>query len=101
MMKTISAFNYNNFSNVEAAIRFYIKPLEEACTLIQQAKKERNEKSVSGRNEEKHINHKKRKADGDISNKRSFAQSKVSFGEFLKPTHVLNSDCGELTHILR
>jgi hypothetical protein len=49
---------YSNFSNVEAAIRFHIKPLEEACTMIQQAKmakKERNEKSVSGRNEEKHI----------------------------------------------
>jgi hypothetical protein len=37
---------YSNFSNVEAAIRFHIKPLEEACTSIQQAKmakKERNE----------------------------------------------------------
>jgi hypothetical protein len=56
------------------------------------AKKERNEKSVSGRNEEKNVNHKKRKTYGDVSNQRSFDQSKVNFGEFLKPTHALNSD---------
>jgi hypothetical protein len=42
---------------------------------------ERNEKSVSDRNEEKH-NHKKRKADGDVSNQLHLTNQKSALVNF-------------------